>query len=304
MAINRFLFNGTDGADITTTNSGASLVAGPAANLNTAKFSAADAREGTSGIKFVMVTGGSATGSLARFALAVSNTQAAASFWMKTPATKPSAYYNILEIRHGSGRLGGLAWGSTFVFSSQTNTYHQIDNTGLMAVSTWYRIEIGYTSGATGSVTVKVYSTTGALVVTGSFASVASLANPVTHFTLGFIGNSGTAGEVAYDTLQIRDGSTTEIGAYSPPPTLALTTATGTLIDVRGSSGGSGALTYTISPITDVTTVEPGLWVAKKAGPYTYTVSDQAGGTVSDIIVVADATGARVETRRRTNGTW
>lgn len=218
MTLKHFDFEtGPDGADVTTGNTGATLVSNPS-SVGTIKFNAADKGAGSFGVRMV-------AGSTQDMTLRLASTTAAniMSFAVTFKATSiPAANSPVFALRHASGVL--------FRFYIEPDGDMAIDGVpstgnkalGVVAVAgTQYRAEILINTGSTGTngtVQVRIYqgNTTTQLGSTYSLTGMTITASPVAAVDLYAWRNETRA----YDDVRFNDGSTAWMGP-APSPVVA-----------------------------------------------------------------------------------
>lgn len=251
MTMTRYLFDaGPEGADLTTTNTGAQQISkGTGA---TATFAAVTASAGGFGAKF---SANNAL-SIARLLGDVAAAQYAFSGVITTPdVAQASGEYTALSVRHSSGvilRLRIDSVGRVFVTDSVSTYTPTAAAAFVVAWATRYRVEIVLTAGSTtaGAYTVRFYKSDGSVLGTISSTNANLTANQVVGVDVGNHGTVATQQSVGWDTVQLDSGRTTEIGAYvagaNNPPTVSAgsnqsiasgqtVTLTGTATDTDGS---------------------------------------------------------------------
>lgn len=309
MTMTRYLFDtGPEGADLTTTNTGANQV--NRGTNATAVFAAAMASAGGFGAKFTA----NAANAIARLLGDAGNNQYAFSGVLTTPDVAPnSTELTVLSFRHASGVIARLrvdSAGRWFVTDSASKYYPgAAAQATALPWGTKYRVEVVITGGSTsaGAFTVHFYSGS-TLVLTISGTDANFTANPIVGVDIG--NHSGVAVQqtVGWDTIQLDSGKTTEIGEYVPgannPPTVsaganqsvpagATVTLTGTATDTDGAiasrkwtidgfPAGSTAPTVTNSTSASATFVAsaPGVYVAR------FTATDNAGASATSTVKV------------------
>lgn len=215
MTLKHFDFEaGPDGADVTTGNTGASLVSNPS-SLGTIKFSTADKGAGALGVRMVAASTQDLT--LRLPSAAAANVMALAVTFRATSI--PASNSPVFAIRHASGVLlrffiqsdGGMA------IDGSPSTGNKA--LGVTAVAgTQYRAEILLNTGSTGTngtVQVKVFqgNTTTQLGSTYSLTGLSILANPVAAVDL-YAWRGETRG---FDDARFNDGSTAWLGPALDP---------------------------------------------------------------------------------------
>jgi len=310
---------GTAGADITTANSGATLVAGQAAGQNLAQFNATD------GIRFTTVTTGNANGSLARWAFDSNGASAvgAISMLFRTP-TSTAVDRIVGELRSDAGRVWQFKWLGTspngyngnFVVVGSGNEYNYIlgSNTSTLSPNTVYRIELQFANTATASLKTQVYNTSNVKLADTTTAPTGST-DPITYLTLGLLGNTSND-SVGFRSIQLNSGATTAIGPYASAPTITVDPHFNQAYLNTLVSGGTPPFTYSINPSPATGTSQPIegdflLAQSSSAVTYTLTVTDANGFTASTTTTVpATATGTSTTISSLTervvykNGQW
>lgn len=277
MTLKTFLFNGTNGADITAANTGGTMVVGPASGLNTAKFTTTDAFEGATGVRFTTATGGNFNGSQWRGNLTAPSTSLATSLVVTIPANNVS--FPFMEFRTTADtRTYQLLWNGQLVLVSKINNeYKYVTAVGALTNSTKYRIEVGATVAGTGAATIKVYTMAGTLVTSASFTDITNDNTPISTIALGIISTSVAA--IGFDTLQVNDGTTAEIGPYggSAPSTviqpISVTSSVGTWAGTINALVDNLDSTFVQSPTANSTEYKYMMRLAPIQTPSTFSLT-------------------------------
>ena len=304
MTLARYLFdNGPEGADLTTTNTGANQVTrGTGASVT---FASAFASAGGFGVRF------SANNAIAivRLLGPETNNQYAFSGVLTTPDVAPgSGETTVFSARHSSGvimRLRIDSQGRVFVTDSVSTYTPTAAAAFTIAWATKYCVEVVLTSGSTtaGTYQVRFYKADGSVLGTISATNANLTANPVAGFDIGNHGSVATLQVFGWDTAQLDSGRSTEIGAYTPgannPPTVSAgsnqsvpagstATVTGTATDVDGAIASrqwtfdSYPKANTIPTFTNGTSATA-TFIASYPGVYVvrFTATDNSGASSS-----------------------
>lgn len=309
MTMTRYLFDaGPDGADLTTTNTGTSQVAKGSGAA--AVFAAAYASAGGFGAKFTANN----TTSLVRVLGDAANPQYAFSgvFWTPDVA-QASGEFTIWSARHSGGvimRLRIDTQARVFVTDS-VSTYNPTAAAAFkVAWGTKYRLEVVMTAGSTtaGAYSLKIYDASDTLVGTIAASNANLTANPVVGFDCGNHGSIATLQVVAWDTIQMDSGRTSEIGKYVPgannPPTVSAganqSVAAGSTVNLTStatdSDGAIASRQWTVDgypagttapTITNATSAQAS-FTAAAAGVYVlrHTATDNGGASASSTMKV------------------
>lgn len=309
MTMTRYLFDaGPEGADLTTTNTGTSQVAKGSGAA--AVFAAAYASAGGFGAKFTANN----TTSLVRVLGDASNPQYAFSgvFWTPDVA-QASGEFTIWSARHSGGvilRLRIDAQARVFVTDSVSTYVPSAAAAFKVAWGTKYRLEVVITAGSTtaGAYTLKIYDANDVLVGTIQASNANLTANPVVGFDCGNHGSIATLQVVAWDTIQMDSGRTSEIGKYVPgannPPTVSAganqSVAAGSTVNLTStatdSDGAIASRQWTVDgypagttapTITNATSAQAS-FTAAAAGVYVlrHTATDNGGASASSTMKV------------------
>lgn len=311
-----FTFTGTDGTDLTTGNSGASLLSGQAAGQDTAQFSSADGVSGT-GVRFTNSATGSAI-NIGRWNYATGNKTGAISLIVRTPAVTTPATV-LVALRSSTGRVWQLKWdtatggGGRLLLIGSANENNFLlggSQTVGLAVNTKYRIEAQYVNnasaaGGTATFNCQIYDMSDTLLYSYN-ATPSGDGNAISVAEVGCAPASAAAMSVGYDNLQLNDGATTAIGKLAVPAPVVTGSVTPNLaiIDATATTGAT-PLTYVISPTTGVTTISTGKFAVPTGVTYTITATDPGGQSGSNTFVVAPSSGGlHVRTQIRVGGVW
>ena len=216
----RYLFNGTEGQDLTLANSGADLISTSAGNGSYIRFASSMGAHGTTGVRLnTLSTVNSCT---AQFPLNAPSNQMQVTFLFTSPASATASSLFILALRHTSGRAGAIQWNSSgeLGFIDAANTITTIAPAGSLNFGTQYRLSIVATGASTtaGAITAKLYTPSGTSPLRTMTVTDANLS--ANAFSGVRIGDGGTIGDVGYEDLQVNDGSGSEIAAYVPAVSL------------------------------------------------------------------------------------
>ena len=290
MTLTQVLWDGqTDGAAATsallTGNSGWSVV-----SPSTLTFSTSMGMRSTTGLHFSISTGAA----IVRYNLSASNATVAISAVITTPASNPSAFAPMLNIRNATGRVAtlGISTNGRLYFAdgaSAGGTVTYVTPTvGTLTASTKYRVELRLHQDATNPTTAStvncaVYNptdTSGPVSTMSALTNANLTANGTTGaITMVEVGNSTPAAiDFGIDDLQIDDGRTTEIG----PILVALTTPTvtlGTTTNPSTAGGTNGSQVVTWGAVTNATTYDA--YLATKASPAQSDFTLTASGVTS-----------------------
>ena len=251
---------GPEGGNVTNANSGST--ASSLTLSSTSTYAAAYKAHGSFGMKIDCKAGGQAFRRYP-FAGAVGATNWAASFIITLPASAPGNTIVPLQASNASdaGRLYlRLLTNGNLELADVGSAHFGTIATGL----TWgqkYRVSLMVAGGSStaGAVTAKVYSgTTAWTTQLGSTFTASNWnlgADAVDRFNLGVTANSAAAVILGIDTIQLNDGSTTEIGDYSTPldtPVVTLGAAT----DPTTIGGTDGTQTVSWPAVTDAASYE------------------------------------------------
>jgi hypothetical protein len=212
----RYLFNGTDGQDLTLANSGADLISTSAGNGSYIRFATSMGAHGTTGVRLnTMSTSFSCT---AQFPLNATSSRMQATLLFTSPAATPSGALTIIALRHASGRAGAVQWNvaGQLNFIDGSNTITTIAPASAVQLGTQYRLSIDATGASTtnGTLDIKLYTPTGTTALRTVTVTNANLS--ANEFTGIRLGDGGVTGDVGYEDLQLNDGEGAEIVAYSP----------------------------------------------------------------------------------------
>jgi hypothetical protein len=246
MTLKQILLDGAPGVTMTTANSGASNVTGPATNLNSAVFSAETAVHGPTGGLWTAVSGGNAAGCLSRFSFVDSSTILSFRGVLSIPAARPSADMPIWTGRSSSGRNVSFEYrpSGVLTFIDKANVLTDFLTAAQAPAGSKIDVALIITGGSTTASTVQAEfrSLDGTLIK-------AQTINNVNADTLAFsasdVGVIGTAlGSIGWDDLQWDTGRTTFIPAYAPPANTAPVVdagpdqdvAPGTVVTLKGTA--------------------------------------------------------------------
>lgn len=246
-----WLNNNTDGVTCSTANvlavdGAAASSVSPGAG-GTITFESDSPHEGTTGLKF---TPGTATGQVRLPFVAASSTGAFSGY--HRAASLPPATRDILNLRHASGQIMRLAVDTSGRLLSRTAAGGAIAQTatGVWVANRHNRIELVFNvgnAGATDSYTATIYdgdSTTPLDTLTSSAVDLGTA--DAVSVDIGHPNNSSSGWETLWDSIQMDNGATSEIGPYIPsgPQTVEPTGI------ASGEALGSVAVTtaITVSP--------------------------------------------------------
>lgn len=218
---------GPEGADVTTANSGASVVNKTGTSPYVRYAAAAKGSGSTYGVE-ASTTSGNA---LVRLLADAPSTTMAISLETMIPQTQPTENFNLATIRNDqtSGFIGSIFWSTTgkVLFQDSPHTYTQVAAAGVLSFGVMYRFEILLVGGTTtaGSVKINVYTLTGSTPVASLTLGNANLSTfPITGLDMGNTGGVTSTQISRFANVQMESGRTTEIGKYNPgantPPTV------------------------------------------------------------------------------------
>jgi PKD repeat protein len=260
MSLKQFLFEaGPSGASVGTSGSntiGATTVSVGTGSITYDTTMKASVSGGAYGLKF---TYSAASGTcLVRLAPNAGNTTMAFSGVYTTPSTQPGAAAdNIVfaTLRNSGGAVFKMIYSNARQIKLGDAGSLSPTMTPTLTGATKYRFEVILIAGtgSTDSITVKIYpDTSGAAVLDTYTTSAANLGTTaIVSGDFGVIGGSGHPAEAntsGWDNIQFNDGSSVEIGPYTPPagPAAVFAVTYGPLsvaVDAA-SSTGTGTLTY------------------------------------------------------------
>lgn len=256
MTLDRWLCNNTDGVTCSTANvlstGGLSAFAVSPGAGGTITFESDNPHEGSTGLKF---TPGTATGQV-RLPFAAASATGAFSGYHRA-ASLPPATRDILNLRHSGGQIMRLAVDTSGRLLSRTAAGGAIAQTatGVWVANRHNRIELVFNvgnAGATDSYTATIYdgdSTTPLATLTSSSVDLGTA--DALYVDIGHPNNSSSGWETLWDSIQMDNGATSEIGPY-------LTGTSGTLAAtlpvVTASAAGtvvvSGAMAASLPKVT------------------------------------------------------
>lgn len=226
---------GPEGADLTQGTGGNSGATAIVTNGGTAKFSTRLVRSGVLGARLVSVANQLA---IARFQFAATNLTASLGLGFTVeanPATNPTRF---LTLRFGSGVAMQVNWATngtvTLADAGGANPL-TVANTLTPGAGYWLSVRAKAATTTTGTVTAVIYDASNVEVsrVTSSAYNLGT--NPFAAIDVGIVNTNPSAGTaVAFDYIQMDDGSTAEIA----PPANA---------SYAGSVGLSGSGTVSLS---------------------------------------------------------
>lgn len=221
MTLKSITLEGSAGTAVTTANSGASQIS---ATPGTVTYDASMAENGTTGAKF---TNGTGVVCIGRWLANNADTQMAFAGVVTTPNVAPAS---------GIVTMGTLRWsgGVSLRFNySNTNTITVTDAAGAntvtlltvaqgSAINTRFRIEAVVTVGTgtgDGHYEISVYAANGGTTQLNHISSTTYNlgTNPIVGGDFGIINIVTPVYSVGWDDLQFNDGSSAEIGPYTPP---------------------------------------------------------------------------------------
>ncbi len=174
-----------------------------------------------------------------------------------------------------------------------------------LTLNHWYRFEMVTSYGTSGYQKWGVYDGDGTTALyeynTGTIDT--SGYSAVSEVRLGKGTTSPSWGDIYVDDFAATDQATGYIGPYVQPPTAVTTETNGvSLINSSGSTSGiGGTLSYAISPTTNTTVVQPGIWtVLQQSTSQTFTVTISESGSIktatSTVVVPAKSAGTVMRT--------
>jgi hypothetical protein len=238
MTLKTILFDGAPGVALNTANTGASTLAGQAAGLNTAVFSADAAFHGTTGAQFATVSGGNAAGSFARFTLDNGTTEIAQTLGFVVPATKPTANMPFTTFRASAARSVQLQYTTDgrLQFLDKVNVITDVATAAQLPVGGKFYIawRVFGASTTAGTAIIEVRALDGSVVTSKTITTANVTVDPFVATDLGVIGSM--QGTLLIDDVQTDTGRTTLIPSYAPPANVAPTVSAGNTQDVSLNS--------------------------------------------------------------------
>lgn len=226
MTLKHYSFEGqAEGTDVTTANSGASLVSNPS-GLGTIKFSKADKGAGTSGVRMVSSNTQDMT---LRFPTSAASNVMSFAVTVRT-VTLPTTNTAILGLRHATGVLFRVFIDSTGQFAVDGSPSTGNKPLGVTATAGGqYRFEILLntgSSGTDGSVQVKIFNGNTATQLGETYVknALTVTASPVAAVDLYSWRNEIRG----YDDVRFNDGSTSWLGVAPETPVSTLYRLVGT----------------------------------------------------------------------------
>jgi hypothetical protein len=274
---------GPEGADLSQANTGAQQVT---VNGGSAKFSTRLVRSGTLGARIVSVANALA---IARYQFAATNLVASLNYPFTVEAAPPSNFTTPFSLRFASGVACRLNWypdNSLGITDAAAGSLLTL-GTGLTP-GAGYEVSIRAkaATSTTGTITVVLYNAAGVELGRVTSAAYNLGTNPFAAVDVGIVNTNPAAGTaVAFDYLQLNDGSTAELRAPQATPAYtgtAALTGSGTLTGAgapgtaaTGALSGTGSLTATGTPRTAASAAQGG------TGSLTGTGSPQTGSTAT-----------------------
>lgn len=314
----------TDGTPVNVANSttyGDSASSNVTATNGTVTYSSAQAAHGARSVKLAMNSG--ATTSVLSLGLGGINTTSIATRCYMNFGDYPNAAVRLISVRSPTADLGGININANGTISV-TDVAGVYVNTGstttqVLQLSAWYRLELTRIVSATaGQYRAAVYQgdSTSAMY---SYTSASTMNSGTTNITEVRVGHVSTGGVFAtpwyIDDFSLADGASTFLGPYMPSgPSVSTTITPGyAKLNATGSTAvNGGALTYSLSPSTNVIQPSTGIFYvpqASTATTYTLTVSESGGGSTSKSVTIPALTAASssqttVMTQRFIGGAW
>jgi hypothetical protein len=210
---------GPEGADVTTANSGATLVNKTGTSPYLHYAAAAKGSGATFGVE-ASTTNGNA---LARFNADTPSYTMAISVEAMVPQSQPAQAMNIIKLNDDSASslLASIFLNTNGIitFQDKSHAYSTIAASGVLAFGVMYRWEILIVGNSTtaGSVKINVYPLTGTTPVASYTSTTANMGtNTPTGIDLGNTGGVLTAQLSRFANVQLEANRITEIGKYSP----------------------------------------------------------------------------------------